>query len=110
MVTLEYESGRKLIKLLANFPLAISQAGAYISTRRNTLNPVTSYLELYPAHHQQLLGKTPAAAVWSYRKESMLTTWEISFLAVEERSPLAAKILLTCGYLSGTNSRIFVHG
>ena len=44
------------------------------------------------------MSKRPENAFRKY-KESVLTTWEISFKAIEEENPKAAELLLLCGCL-----------
>lgn len=83
-----------LLEKLGYLPLAIEQAGAYIYASSVS---IAKYLELYERDAQQLFDKTPA--VWYYRNDTALTTWEISFAALEKRDTLAAEILQLCSFL-----------
>jgi len=55
------------------------------------------YLAQYQTNASYLLGKG-----WKGRKQdrSVFATWEISFNAIQEKSPNAAKLLLICGFLN----------
>lgn len=83
-----------LLELLGNLPLAIEQAGAYIHSSSISFS---KYLELFEQDSLMLLETLPA--IWYYRNDTVLTTWEISFAAVHKRSPLAAQILTFSGFL-----------
>ncbi|ERF76311.1 hypothetical protein EPUS_04169 [Endocarpon pusillum Z07020] len=90
----ESEAALHLLEKLGYLPLAIEQAGAYIYASSVS---IAKYLELYERDAQQLFDKTPA--VWYYRNDTALTTWEISFAALEKRDTLAAEILQLCSFL-----------
>ena len=83
-----------LLEKLGYLLLAIEQAGAYIHA---SSVPIAKYLELYERDARQLFDETPA--IWYYRNDTALTTWEISFAALEKRDKLAAEILQLCGFL-----------
>jgi len=78
---------------LGYLPLALSQAGAYIHISRYSLS---RYLEKYRSEAAYLLSQR-----WTARKydRSVFATWEISFKAIQEKSPKAAELLLVCGFL-----------
>lgn len=80
---------------LGNLPLAVEQAIAYIGT---TSIQLKQYLELYDRNAKALLEPKPPFS--NYRHETVLTTWEISFTAIQESHPKAAKILLYSGFLA----------
>ena len=75
-------------------PLALSQAGAYIHISQYSLG---RYLEEYPNNATYLLSKR-----WKGGKHdrSVFATWEISFKAIQDKSPQAAKLLLVCGFFN----------
>ena len=85
----------QLLEHLGNLPLAIEQAGAYIHT--SSMN-ISTYLQVYTKNKKGLLENLPA--IWNYRNETVLTTWEISFAAIESRDPDAAYILQLSGFLA----------
>jgi hypothetical protein len=45
------------------------------------------------------LSKKPPSAVWQYGEETVVTTWEISFRAIQEMDPKAADLFLLCSFL-----------
>ena len=85
----------QLLKHLGNLPLAIEQAGAYIYT---SSMHISRYLEIYTKNAKGLLENAPI--IWNYRNDTVLSTWEISFAAIEKRHPEAASILLLSGFLA----------
>lgn len=87
----------ELVKKLDFFPLAIEQAGAYISVRPLSLK---EYIKIYENNAKDLLNRKPPLVAWSYRNDSVFTTWEVSFTAVQEEDPQAAELLLLCGFLA----------
>lgn len=46
-----------------------------------------------------LLDRRAPGEGWNYRKDTVLTTWEISFDAILRQVPEAASILQLCGFL-----------
>lgn len=85
-----------IVKKLGYLPLAIDQAGAYIATREI---PLQTYLELYEGNSQRIFGERPQNPLWSYRDQTVFTTWEISFQAIEEKNKKSAELLLLCSFL-----------
>ena len=79
---------------LGYLPLALEQAGAYISIQQCTL---TSYLKESKNLISKILSKKWTN--WGY-KVSILATWEISFEAIRKERPEAAELLLLCGFLA----------
>ena len=47
-----------------------------------------------------MLNKKPPSSVWQYGEKTVVTTWEISFEAVQKEDPQAAELLLLCSFLS----------
>lgn len=87
--------------MLAYFPLAITTAGAFVKMnvpqRRGNL--IRSYIDLYSKQPKALLNHRNAPAAWDYREDTVLTTWKISFDAIQAHMPDAAVILRHCGFL-----------
>jgi hypothetical protein len=93
----EDEKARQIVQNLVNFPLAIEQAGAYISMLQLDL---TSYIEEYQRDRtrwKQVLERKLSGVISPYN-ESVFTTWEASRRAVEHRNPYAAYLLDLCGF------------
>jgi tetratricopeptide (TPR) repeat protein len=90
-----------LSKALYCFPLAVVQAGSFIS-RIGTLR---KYLTLFEQNSAQLLGRLPSQSYDRYAW-SVYTTWDISFKCL---SPPAAKFLQICSFLhhEGISEAIF---
>jgi hypothetical protein len=62
--------------------------------------PLHAFLPLFDENFNKTLSKKPSAAIWQYGEETVATTWEISFKAIQERDPLAADLLLHCSFLA----------
>jgi hypothetical protein len=92
------ESAEKLVRLLAYFPLAISQAGVYISIHQQN---ITAYHDLFLKSPRYDFGNNvqEKAAKYFCKSNIVLTVWEISFAAIQDRDSEAARILLICGFL-----------
>jgi hypothetical protein len=89
----EYSCATEVVTKLGRLPLAINQAGAFISQRR------MSFQRYLPLLSGGLKSSTAAAPVWPWgqKTESVLTTWEISFNSL---SRSAKELLLLCGFLA----------
>lgn len=92
---------KELIKRLGYLPLAIAQAGAYIS--QSSLS-FAEYLKLYKNHEQDLLQDNskpegtyslPVAATWNISLETIAN--EAQKL---HQDPLALNLLMACAYLA----------
>lgn len=59
-----------------------------------------AYHQLYKKNAKSLLARKSVSVTWDYKNETVFTTWEISFAAVLEESPKAARLLLLCGFLA----------
>ncbi|KAJ7654226.1 hypothetical protein B0H17DRAFT_1021879 [Mycena rosella] len=95
------EVAREIVKELCYFPLAITQAGAFISKSR----ALDSYLVYYSANRVRLLSEMPAQTHDDYGL-TVYTTWKISF---KELTPPAATLLQLCSFLhhQGISEKIF---
>ncbi len=94
----EYPAVKKIVSDLHSFPLALSQAAAYI--RENDPLPYAKYLELLTARREdreELLRFKEATPEYP---ESVMTTWEISFDYVKCKRPEAAMLLQMLGFLA----------
>lgn len=87
----------EIAKKLGWLPLAIDQAGAYVAARQM---PLQTYMEVYEKHFGKIFKERPASPVWSYRDQTVFTTWEISFQAIKAENEAAADLLLLCSFLS----------
>ncbi|KAJ6457306.1 P-loop containing nucleoside triphosphate hydrolase protein [Mycena sanguinolenta] len=85
----------RIVKELAYLPLAIVQAGAFIS-KSGTLD---TYLNLYLQHRTELLKTAPAQSHDDYAW-TVYTTWQISF---NRLSQPAAMLLQLCSFIHRDN-------
>ncbi|KAJ6457313.1 P-loop containing nucleoside triphosphate hydrolase protein [Mycena sanguinolenta] len=85
----------RIVKELAYLPLAIVQAGAFIS-KSGTLD---TYLSLYLQHRTELLKTAPAQSHDDYAW-TVYTTWQISF---NRLSQPAAMLLQLCSFIHRDN-------
>ncbi|KAJ9655339.1 hypothetical protein H2198_005794 [Neophaeococcomyces mojaviensis] len=79
--------------------LAVTLAGSYV---RETPPPATSilqYLPQYRAHRKRLLDRRAHPNLHQYNA-SVLSTWEMSFAAIERQSPLAARLLSLLAFIN----------
>src|SRR6266516_1765974 len=83
-----------LVKEMDGLPLALDQAGAYITQMKYDLS---RYLTLYQQRRADLL-KWQRRVAPEYPK-TVATTWSLSFEQVEQRSPAAADLLRLCAFL-----------
>ncbi|KAJ6506450.1 P-loop containing nucleoside triphosphate hydrolase protein [Mycena vulgaris] len=85
------EIAAEIVKTLYHLPLAIIQAGAFISES----GALDGYLALYAENRDQLLSEKPAQSHDDYAW-TVYTTWNISF---QKLSKIAATILQLCSFL-----------
>ncbi|KAF8246979.1 hypothetical protein K440DRAFT_661715 [Wilcoxina mikolae CBS 423.85] len=92
---------RVIISKLGFLPLAISQAGAYISSRGISLK---RYLEIYEREFRLIWEEKhnvfglPEKA--TKEGKTVYTTWKISLNAIQIEAPEAARIFMLCAFFS----------
>jgi len=96
--TAEQEAALALAKELGYLALALEQAAAYIATKNTTF---VAYLSLYRKESLRLLEKNKPQ-VGGY-KQTVATTWNISFDEVAKAEPAAADLLTLCAFLAPEN-------
>ncbi|KAF5718865.1 eukaryotic translation initiation factor 3 [Fusarium mundagurra] len=94
----EWNSSYQLIQALGCLPLAIIQAGAHIFMDPGGRS-VSRYLDLFEKHPRELLA-SGAESPWDSKKDSVFTSLEISYATLQQRDPVATRILLLCGVIS----------
>ncbi|KAJ6549317.1 hypothetical protein DFH09DRAFT_620363 [Mycena vulgaris] len=101
VTTRNMEFATEIVKALYYLPLAIIQAGAFISKS----GALSSYLNLYAENQARLLSEQPDQSHDDYAR-TVYTTWQISF---EQLSKPAAIILQLCSFLhhKGISEEIF---
>jgi hypothetical protein len=85
-----------LADALGDLPLALAQAAAYIEATGITL---TAYLDRFTTTtiRQELLRRGMAAPDYP---DTVATTWELAFQAVQETSPAGVDLLHLCAFLA----------
>lgn len=91
----EIDEAGNLVVMLAQFPLALDQAGAYIE---ETGCSMRDYLDLYGQRRHALLARR-GTQITGY-PESVSTTWSLSFERITSDNPAAADLLRLCAFLS----------
>lgn len=91
----EVNEAGNIVVALAQFPLALDQAGAYIEESGCSLR---DYLHLYQQHRSAFLARRGIQA--TQYPESVATTWSLSFQRIEQVNPAAAELLRLCAFLA----------
>jgi tetratricopeptide (TPR) repeat protein len=91
----EINEAGNLAVALAQFPLALDQAGAYLE---ETGCSVSDYLEFYHQHRRSMLARRGRQAT-GY-PASVATTWALSFERVTQVNPACAQLLQLCALLA----------
>ncbi|KAJ7692002.1 hypothetical protein B0H16DRAFT_1486594 [Mycena metata] len=96
-----FKVATQIVKELYYLPLAIVQAGAFISKSED----LEGYLALYHSNQTKLLSEKAAQSHDDYA-QTVFTTWQISF---NQLSHLAATLLQLCSFLhyTGISEEIF---
>jgi hypothetical protein len=89
----EDEAARELAATLADLPLALAQAAAYMD---QTGTSITEYLQRFRDHRARLLRLGGEGE----HGPTVATTWAIAFREVRERSPAASELLDLCAFLA----------
>jgi hypothetical protein len=79
--------------------LAITLAGSNVAATPRLRSDIRSYLPEYRERRRQLLGMKARKLIHRYG-ESVLSTWETSFVAVERQSAMAARLLGLLAFLN----------
>lgn len=91
----EIEEATNIAVALAQFPLALDQAGAYIEETGCSLH---DYFQLYQQHSYTLLARRGKQV--THYSESVATTWSLSFQYIEQSNLAAAELLQLCAFLA----------
>jgi tetratricopeptide (TPR) repeat protein len=89
----------KIVKELGYLALAITLAGSYVATTPHLSSNLRQYLREYRERRQQLLALKATKLVHQYG-QSVLSTWETSFSAVAQQSPMASRFLSLVAFLN----------
>jgi hypothetical protein len=97
----EYPMVQQIIRELHGFPLAVTQAAAFV--RENAPMTLAEYLKFLTPRsedREMLLRFKEANPAYP---ESIMTTWELSFRHIEENHPRAKAVLELLGFLHHSN-------
>jgi tetratricopeptide (TPR) repeat protein len=89
------ECALQITQELGRLPLALDQAGAYLEA---TGYGLSEYQQIYQHHRAELLKERRGLV--PDHPEPVATTWSLSFVRVEQKSPAAAELLRLCAFLS----------
>jgi tetratricopeptide (TPR) repeat protein len=89
----DQKAADELAEALGDLPLALEQAGAYMET---TAKPLGEYLKVFQERKMEVLARSRP----SDYPETVATTWNISFHAVQEEHPEATGVLQLLSYLA----------
>jgi hypothetical protein len=97
-----------IVDELGYLALAIMLAGSYVAATPRLASNVRLYLAEYGEHRKQLLSRKAVHNVHRYG-DSVLSTWETSFAAVERQSAVASRLLclLACMNFDGIFPGLF---
>jgi tetratricopeptide (TPR) repeat protein len=87
-------AAKSLAEALDCLPLALEQASAYIEATGNT---IPYYLELFQQNQQELLRRPDPSGI---NKETVASTWNISFQQVEGESRTASDLMKLFAFLA----------
>jgi tetratricopeptide (TPR) repeat protein len=96
----DIEEAKALVRTLGYLPLAIEQAGCYIRTKGI---PISRYLSIYQINKSAAFKHQLPVSHEVYYKQTVATTWKISFDEIDSRDPLAGEILRLMAFLDGSN-------
>lgn len=91
-IYIERSAAMDIVDKLGGLPLALDQAGSYISSTQIAYD---QYLPRFNKTFARMAAQRPPNSVWTYREDTIFTTWEISFATL---SPGAQELLLLCGF------------
>ncbi|RMZ77267.1 hypothetical protein DV738_g4548, partial [Chaetothyriales sp. CBS 135597] len=105
----EEEEVKCIVEELGCLALAVSLAGAYVRQTHRPRSNVGGYLVEYQKRRRELLQRKPTEQVDQYG-ESVITTWETSFRAVQEQKPTAAQLLTMLAFLNNDDIYLALFG
>jgi tetratricopeptide (TPR) repeat protein len=89
----------QIVAELGRLALAIMLAGSYIAATPRLRSDISLYLPEYRERRKQLLSMKAKKLIHQYG-ESVLSTWETSFAAVERQSATATRLLSLLAFLN----------
>jgi tetratricopeptide (TPR) repeat protein len=89
----------EIVAELGKLALAITLGGSYVAATPRLRSDIRLYRPEYRERRKQLLGIKARTLIHRYG-ESVLSTWETSFAAVERQSAMAARLLSLLAFLN----------
>ncbi|KAK3176512.1 hypothetical protein OEA41_007835 [Lepraria neglecta] len=89
----------QIVKELGYLALAITLAGSYVSVTPRLSSDIRRYLPEYRQRRKELLRQRAKRYIHQYR-ESVLSTWEVSFEAIKDCNPAAARLLSLLAFIN----------
>ena len=89
----------QIVKELGHLTLAITLAGSYVSITPRLSSDIRRYLPKYRERRKELLRRRAKRHIHQYG-ESVLSTWEASFEAIENHNLAAARLLSLLAFVN----------
>ena len=89
----------EIVRELGYLALAITLAGSYVSVTPRLSSDIGRYLPEYRQRRKELLQRRATRHIHQYG-ESVLSTWEASFEAIENHNPCAARLLSLLAFVN----------
>ena len=89
----------EIARELGYLALAITLAGSYVSVTARSSSDIGRYLPEYRQRQKELLRRRAKRHIHQYG-ESILSTWEASFEAIENQNPGAARLLSLLAFVN----------
>ena len=89
----------EIVRELGYLALAITLAGSYVSVTPRLSSDIGRYLPEYRQRRKELLQRRAQRHIHQYG-ESVLSTWEASFQAIENHNPCAARLLSLLAFVN----------
>ena len=89
----------EIVRELGYLALAITLAGSYVSVTPRLSSDIGRYLPEYRQRRKELLQRRATRYIHQYG-ESVLSTWEASFEAIENHNPCATRLLSLLAFVN----------
>jgi tetratricopeptide (TPR) repeat protein len=90
---------KAIVKELGYLALAVTLAATYVGRTPRLQSNIKAYLPEYRRRRHELLSRKPESLIHQY-SESVLTTWETSYHAIDDQCPEASGLMTILSFLS----------
>ncbi|KAH0562801.1 hypothetical protein GP486_002573 [Trichoglossum hirsutum] len=90
---------RAIVKELGHLALAVTLAATYVGRTPRLQSNIKAYLPEYRRRRHELLSRRSESLIHQY-SESVLTTWETSYHAINDQCPEASILMTMLSFLS----------